>query len=249
MHINQSVFSNTPHERGALGKPTVLLDSLGIIPACAGSTPRAPPCRCSSWDHPRMRGEHCLSRNRFCRTAGSSPHVWGALRGARPGRGADGIIPACAGSTRRPPPRKTRAGDHPRMRGEHGVAFGRPRLFAGSSPHARGARLEGAVHHVLAGIIPACAGSTRDKGAFAARGWDHPRMRGEHPTRSRRRARPAGSSPHARGAPDCQYCPHAVVGIIPACAGSTSRRRWPRRCSGDHPRMRGEHRSPVLQAL
>ena len=42
MHINQSVFSDTPHERGALGKPTVLLDSLGIIPACAESTPPWP---------------------------------------------------------------------------------------------------------------------------------------------------------------------------------------------------------------
>ena len=42
MHMNQTVFSDTPHERGALGKPTVLLDSLGIIPACAGSTPPWP---------------------------------------------------------------------------------------------------------------------------------------------------------------------------------------------------------------
>ena len=127
------------------------------------------------------------------------------------------------------------------MRGEHGVAFGRPRLFAGSSPHARGARLEGAVHHVLAGIIPACAGSTRDKGAFAARGWDHPRMRGEHPTRSRRRARPAGSSPHARRARTIDHSGQTKPGIIPACAGSTRRTAHQASCPGDHPRMRGEH--------
>ena len=160
MHINQSVFSNTPHERGALGKPTVLLDSLGIIPACAGSTPRAPPCRCSSWDHPRMRGEHCLSRNRFCRTAGSSPHVWGALRGARPGRGADGIIPACAGSTRHARAGEPGRRDHPRMRGEHPIVSIAPTPSSGSSPHARGALLGVDGLGAARGIIPACAGST-----------------------------------------------------------------------------------------
>ena len=188
-----------------------------------------------------MRGEHYVEHDLGVVPMGSSPHARGARVDLHRGRRGLGIIPACAGSTPTARARLEARRDHPRMRGEHGVAFGRPRLFAGSSPHARGARLEGAVHHVLAGIIPACAGSTRDKGAFAARGWDHPRMRGEHPTRSRRRARPAGSSPHARRARTIDHSGQTKPGIIPACAGSTRLSVLPPRRRRDHPRMRGEH--------
>ena len=97
------------------------------------------------------------------------------------------------------------------------------------------------------GIIPACAGSTaasrpaayprlesspHARGALSDgfqgvfRSQDHPRMRGEHPTRRMLCRSPLGSSPHARGAP--------------ACATSWCR---PTR---DHPRMRGEHVAEVL---
>ena len=92
--------------------------------------------------------------------------------------------------------------DHPRMRGEH---------------HVRRRR-----HRLELGIIPACAGNTRQQrlGAWRIRGssphargtrswckaWscrrgDHPRMRGEHPP-------PLGGR-------------ERVSGIIPACAGNT----------------------------
>ena len=48
-----------------------------------------------------MRGEH-------------PPPDRGLLR-------AEGIIPACAGSTSNLPPHLVTYGDHPRMRGEHGA--------------------------------------------------------------------------------------------------------------------------------
>ena len=56
-----------------------------------------------------------------------------------------------------------------------------------------------------------------------------------------RRPRWIGSSPHTRGAPDFDL--EAIVDdrIIPAYAGSTSRRRRRRRTPSDHPRIRGEH--------
>ena len=91
-------------------------------------------------DHPRMRGEHVSHAREWGMGPGSSPHARGA-RGGGAGHGPrQGIIPACAGSTRGgsrscPPPR-----DHPRMRGEH------------RSVQVR--------HHQGGGIIPACAGST-----------------------------------------------------------------------------------------
>ena len=152
-----------------------------------------------------MRGDQILTKPRFAQ--GSSPHARGAL------------IRATSDAKQ--------LRDHPRMRGER---------------HRLGGRLTR-----CRGIIPACAGSTRSARVRAsrcwgssphARGapsnrmnsayslWDHPRMRGEHPTRRMLCRSPLGSSPHARGAP--------------ACATSWCR---PTR---DHPRMRGEHVAEVL---
>ena len=159
-----------PRMRGEhAGADRARLPDIGIIPACAGSTiassmlvlpwlgssPHArgalragssSPCR--SWDHPRMRGEHCRS--------------WQARHGKLR------IIPACAGSTleqmdpqtltkgssphargapRRSPRPAAPIWDHPRMRGEH-----------------RGRRYDRAKGR---GIIPACAG--RGCGRFLGR--------------------------------------------------------------------------------
>ena len=119
MHMNQTVFSNTPHERGALSEPTVLLDSLGIIPACAGST--YPACQSVQLcrDHPRMRGQHVLPSAVDPRLTESSPHRRGARRRLRRSVPTNGIIPACAESTGPCARRRCGRWDHPRMRGEH----------------------------------------------------------------------------------------------------------------------------------
>ena len=91
---------------------------------------------------------------------GSSPHA----RGAPAVVGVDerdvGIIPACAGSTELHAGRRHRAGDHPRMRGEHAPDNASATCSRGSSPHARGALVEELIVVGRHGIIPACAGST-----------------------------------------------------------------------------------------
>ena len=214
---------SSPHARGALCTRPLGARRAGIIPACAGST-----CR-TSWpvspagDHPRMRGEHASTRSKPLRPMGSSPHARGAPLSKASTQVAAGIIPACAGSTVCADTFFNGRRDHPRMRGEHSTRHGPTRRARGSSPHARGAPARGARPRGRAGIIPACAGST----GFAATApdvfWDHPRMRGEHCRRAPRRMRQAGSSPHARGAPDPSDMSVAVSGIIPACAGSTWR--------------------------
>ncbi len=58
-----------------------------------------------------------------------------------------------------------------------------------------------------------------------------------------------GSSPLTRGAPFGLGVCHCLVGIIPAYAGSTPRHPPSYGCSGDHPRLRGEHSSGSLSHL
>ena len=66
------------------------------------------------------------------------------------------------------------------MRGEHTLEHDPKAWVEGSSPHARGAQVDNLSVYGLAGIIPACAGSTRPKIISDYRARDHPRMRGEH---------------------------------------------------------------------
>ena len=107
-----------------------------------------------------MRGEHSAVSPSALQRPGSSPHARGALRVHAESRRRQGIIPACAGSTKRVDVIAHCAQDHPRMRGEHALSQLFLVLLEGSSPHARGARRHGLVSGRLAGIIPACAGST-----------------------------------------------------------------------------------------
>ena len=136
----------------------------------------------------------------------------------------------------------------------------------GSSPQARGARLQVRDRVLRDGLIPAGAGSTRISVAGRRSTTAHPRRRGEHlPTaRSRmcRRAHPRrrgehggigdsecsvyGSSPQARGAHHHAQRFMAQRGLIPAGAGSTW---WSGGRPGTvraHPRRRGEHSSIPL---
>ena len=162
------------------------------------------------------------------KSAGSSPHTRGARHPFRNARRQLRIIPAYAGSTttlRRP---SRISWDHPRIRGEHDCSIYFTNFPTGSSPHTRGA--QGDRRHPCAwvGIIPAYAGSTRNKPPIPS--WKD------------------GSSPHTRGARRRGLPVRGGVGIIPAYAGSTACRR--RCCSGtwDHPRIRGEHISPPSTA-
>ena len=135
----------------------------------------------------------------------------------------------------------------------------------GSSPRARGAppnprscRSSGGIIPACAGstrtrvppslargIIPACAGSTGVTRCRVPRVRDHPRVRGEHEWNRIYETAAKGSSPRARGALRRQLQGRRLDGIIPACAGSTLLQPGPGQPRGDHPRVRGEHSSPV----
>ena len=95
------------------------------------------------------------------------------------------------------------------------------------------------------GIIPACAGNTIAGMLATTKHRDHPRMRGEHTRPGTCPPDDWGSSPHARGTLGRDDSGHRDTGIIPACAGNTSRSAVSRALRRDHPRMRGEHRIPT----
>ena len=168
-----------------------------------------------------MRGEHGNTVMVTLDPKGSSPHARGAPLRTRV----------------RPRPSR----DHPRMRGEHDPMEYGWVLSSGSSPHARGAPQDGPNRPADPGIIPACAESTRWRSRASTSTGDHPRMRGEHDSLGIPWTNQKGSSPHARGARAGDGLTYGLLGIIPACAGSTCRRRSDLRLARDHPRMRGEH--------
>ena len=238
---------SSPHARGAQAEGGRPAYGHGIIPACAGSTPRARTAGSRSGDHPRMRGEHPFPPVRAALRWGSSPHARGALDALHMASLKGGIIPACAGSTDCADTKGARRKDHPRMRGEHRACQKLRRLSWGSSPHARGAPEITSTTRVIAGIIPACAGSTFYKREQLFQLGDHPRMRGEHSCIISVSAGRWGSSPHARGARLRGMIKLLKGGIIPACAGSTEGRKTALFTRWDHPRMRGEHRSQYGQ--
>ena len=155
------------------------------------------------------------------------------------------IIPAYAGSTNRQGGGVGARRDHPRIRGEHLHRRRHRPGYQGSSPHTRGARVPGDDEGAVAGIIPAYAGSTRHSRPRRIRLPDHPRIRGEHREILGDHLRMHGSSPHTRGAPERRPRHLQSPRIIPAYAGSTSPHLDAAKGSGDHPRIRGEHRLDI----
>ncbi len=92
-------------------------------------------------------------------------------------------------------------------------------------------------------IIPAYAGSTVQSHLLRSVCEDHPRLRGEHGEVMPLAMPVAGSSPPTRGAHAVLRFGSSHLRIIPAYAGSTSPTSFQRILVRDHPRLRGEHAS------
>ena len=93
-------LGSPPHVRG----PQLVFEGVkteeGITPACAGTTKNLSMSPKTTWDHPRMCGDHGhLSRLRQ-HLQGSPPHVRGPHGGHSLIVADLGITPACAGTTR-----------------------------------------------------------------------------------------------------------------------------------------------------
>ena len=195
------VTGSSPHTRGARLREASAQGLHGIIPAYAGSTPRATQTLTTRWDHPRIRGEHVHRPNQRHGAWGSSPHTRGARHEVTRRRRPLGIIPAYAGSTLIPSACGVACWDHPRIRGEHWASSSSAILVQGSSPHTRGAQTQATQDTRTGGIIPAYAGSTSSGRPRRTARRDHPRIRGEHWPCEGQLEDEKGSSPHTRGAP------------------------------------------------
>ena len=232
---------SSPRARGAPGEFGEEVRFVGLIPAGAGSTPRATSARSPTRAHPRGRGEHVIQLLRGLEASGSSPRARGAHRPAH-GRGrAVRLIPAGAGSTSRCRGGVAARSAHPRGRGEHGIVCAMTTQEDGSSPRARGAQQRAQVRGEAQGLIPAGAGSTWLPRRPSAPARAHPRGRGEHTTCASSPAGRAGSSPRARGARQPLDLRTQGDGLIPAGAGSTGRASTGALTTAAHPRGRGEH--------
>ena len=115
----------------------------------------------------------------------------------------------------------------------------RTSITRGSSPLARGLRLDSRPDGALDRIIPARAGFTPRWSTSTSPPPDHPRSRGVYLIRGAGERVIRGSSPLARGLPAAGIRHEYHGRIIPARAGFTARQSRAACSATDHPRSRG----------
>ena len=173
------VLGSSPLARGLRRLSIKPMRCSGIIPARAGFTASPSAAPGSASDHPRSRGVYNRAPGNRSRTVGSSPLARGLHFVAAEPEIDYGIIPARAGFTPRMVEVHQPGADHPRSRGVYGVCGWAGGCAVGSSPLARGLRL--------------------DRGGWRVEVRDHPRSRGVYEMQARYLAGALGSSPLARG--------------------------------------------------
>ena len=130
---------------------------------------------------------------------------------------------------------------HPRVCGENDSWVFCILEMMGSSPRVRGKQAEKLTHLQKRRLIPACAGKTSSEPSSQLCVWAHPRVCGENTDTKVRAIVGDGSSPRVRGKLPAYDQAQITSGLIPACAGKTSRHRevFPHRRA--HPRVCGEN--------
>ena len=213
----------------------------GLTPACAGTFHRAGSTDPSIGAHPRVRGDVASRFSPQVPQEGSPPRARGRRRCTR-WRG-----------------RSTRA--HPRVRGDVAVSSRSMSGPAGLTPACAGTSLsggeglgiEGAHPRVRGdvycsfwwwwwrwGLTPACAGTSDCAGQRRNHRWAHPRVRGDVMVGMFGTATILGSPPRARGRRAGCRSSVGLVGLTPACAGTSHHAGPGGAAIGAHPRVRGD---------
>ncbi len=200
-----------------------------LIPAGAGLTSDMPAPSSRRRAHPRWRGAHAREQWWIDGWEGSSPLARGSPDGLGEDREGDGLIPAGAGLTRRPPTASSRRRAHPRWRGAHAAYNAYAAGNQGSSPLARGSRPGLPAARPGRGLIPAGAGLTMSMWLLVPP--------------------PEGSSPLARGSRSDRVRRRDVRRLIPAGAGLTCASSTTAFQHAAHPRWRGAHRAALRRLM
>ena len=213
----------------------------GLIPACAGKTFTLNIPLEVKRAHPRVCGENDNLSDRVHPASGSSPRVRGKRGFAKRDCDCGGLIPACAGKTATHFINETFSRAHPRVCGENFSFHTQIITQQGSSPRVRGKRQGQLQRPSWSGLIPACAGKTRQEEQRVLEIRAHPRVCGENGGARRVVDCGEGSSPRVRGKPTSVPMRPKTPRLIPACAGKTvsSSARLSRRRA--HPRVCGEN--------
>ena len=214
-----------------------------LIPACAGKTAVRRAGRLGPRAHPRVCGENRVHFGPGGGLEGSSPRVRGKPGVRHPPGRPPGLIPACAGKTLATPAMLVCLGAHPRVCGENTRGRTMSRPVPGSSPRVRGKPRAGLQEAARRGLIPACAGKTRETLAWPGVRWAHPRACGENMQQSAGAVESVGSSPRVRGKRSRGGSDALENRLIPARAGKTGPTPGKQCPSRAHPRACGENGS------
>ena len=216
----------------------------GLIPARAWKTGPTPTRAKPSKAHPRSRGENFQSWVVSLPAPGSSPLTRGKRGGCNQAAVFVGLIPTHAGKTLRGRSPYQCPAAHPRSRGENPTLLITTPHVQGSSPLTRGKHRGGGLDLRDDGLIPTHAGKTPRSRRYGTSRWAHPHSRGENRKSLLPTASQYGSSPLTRG--KHRVCVHHLIitGLIPAHAGKTPYPAMRSLSLRDHPRSRGENRSP-----
>lgn len=141
--------------QGILALIIILIVALRITPACARST--------HGVRHLLNVGEYLFCIFVYLFGTGSSQLARGVPDDITVPVTAEGIIPACAGSTPSSGACATPLRDHPSLRGEYASACMSSTFYTGSPQLARGVLQRLLTDARYQRIIPACAGSTLKK--------------------------------------------------------------------------------------
>ena len=173
-------WGSSPRVRGKLRGSGCGRPRPGLIPACAGKTPRRPLRPRRSRAHPRVCGENAPSLDALTVNAGSSPRVRGKHPGLQSSDPVRRLIPARAGKTARASRSPPSPVAHPRVCGENAQARGGVTMLDGSSPRVRGKPETRSYPPSTPRLIPARAGKTARSDVRATSARAHPRACGEN---------------------------------------------------------------------
>ena len=135
------------------------------------------------------------------------------------------ITPAYAGKSTGRHHRESRKQDHPRLCGEKLLQRSRLDSLVGSPPPMRGKGPEDRCRSAGHGITPAYAGKSMTRFTLHRHTTDHPRLCGEKGFGTPPRGQLPGSPPPMRGKAEAFAVADFFVGITPAYAGKSTRRK------------------------